>query len=165
MNKNSNGFSLIEILVVISIFAALGILVTSSVILTLQGSRKSESLVNVGQNVNYTLGVIERQIRNANSIIECPNPDRTVIDYIDQYGTATSFSCINPGLAGSYVASGSARLTSDQVTLVSCSFTCTPSGSNKPPLVGINLVARDASAIGIQNATISASTQIYLRSY
>ncbi|HKC04336.1 MAG TPA: type II secretion system protein, partial [Patescibacteria group bacterium] len=91
--KQESGLSLLEILVVVSIFAFLGILITRSIILTVAGSRKSESLVKVRESLNYSLSVIERQLRNANSIPNCPNLDSTYLAYNDQNGNPTSFSC------------------------------------------------------------------------
>jgi prepilin-type N-terminal cleavage/methylation domain-containing protein len=159
------GMSLLEVLVVVAIFAILGILVARSIILTLQGSQKSESLVRVRENLDYSLSIIERQIRSANSVTPCPNIDTNVINFIDQNGVASSFSCVNPGLADSYLASGSARLTNDNVGIVSCTFSCTNSGSSNPPLVTIDLTVKDASSSANQQTSVTASTQIYLRNY
>jgi len=159
------GMSLIEILVVVSIFAILAIITTRSVLLTLQGSKKSESLVKVRENLGYSMGVVERQIRNANAIAECPNSDANVVNYTDQNGNPASFSCVNVGSTNAYVASGSARLTSTEITVTSCSFVCTPGTSANPPLVSVTLEAKDAAAVGIQNSSVSTTTQIYLRNY
>ena len=161
----SQGMSLIEILVVITIFAVLGIVVTSSIVLTLQGTKKSESTIRVRENLNYSLAVIERNIRNANSIPVCSETASDTITYLDPTGNPSSFSCVNTGSADSYIASGSSRLTSDAIKLVNCSFTCTSSEANTPPLVTIELTVQDASASGIQSSEVSASTQIYLRNY
>lgn len=163
--RYEKGMSLLEILVVVAIFAILGILVTRSVILTLQGSQKSESLVKVRENLDYSLSIIERQIRNANSITPCPNLNTSTINYLDQNGVPSSFSCVNTGQSDSYIASGSSRLTGDGVMLVSCTFACTTSININPPLVTIDLAMKDASASGVQNSSASATTQIYLRSY
>ncbi len=163
--KYEKGMSLLEILVVVTIFAVLGIITTRAVLLTIQGSKKSESLVKVRENLDYSIGVIERQLRNANSVVECPLADPTVVNYIDQNSNSGSFSCINIGAVDSYVASGSARLTSDAVSITACSFFCTPGTSANPPVINVTLEAKDAVATGIQNSTVSTSTQIYLRSY
>ena len=162
-NTFRKGLSLIEILVVITIFAVLGVLVTQSVVLTLIGSRKSESIVHARENLDYSLNVIERQIRNASSIVSCP--DQYTINYLDQNENASSFKCWNTGLAGSYIASGSAHLTGEAVKVMECSFTCTPASGNNPALVQVELTMRDASTTGSQGANVSASTQIYLRNY
>jgi hypothetical protein len=161
--KMSGGISLLEILVVVSIFAVLGILITRSVLLTLGGGKKSESLIRIRENLNYSVGVIERQLRNANSITACPNPDPLVISYTDISGNAAAFSCVNIGTNG-YVASGSARLTSDAINVTDCSFTCA-TGSGTPSGVTISLEGQDASASGIENATVTTKTQVFLRNY
>lgn len=169
--KSEKGMSLLEILVVVAVFAVLGILVTRSVILTLQGVKKTESLVRARENLDYSLGIIERQLRNASSIPQCPNADPHVINYLDQNGTPASFSCLNPGGNDSYIASGSgtpvayANLTTNTVNIVSCTFTCTPSVNSTPPVVSISLGVQDALSSGIQGSVVTADTQISLRNY
>jgi prepilin-type N-terminal cleavage/methylation domain-containing protein len=163
--KSEKGMSLLEILVVVAIFAVLGILVTRSVILTLQGVKKTESLVRARENLDYSLGIIERQLRNASAVPQCPNTDLHVINYLDQTGTPASFSCINPGGSNSSIASGSATLTTSTVNIVSCSFICTPSVNATPPVVSISLGVQDALATGIQGSEVTADTQISLRNY
>jgi len=113
--KNIKGLSLIEILIVITIFAVIGLLSTRSVFLTLRSAKKSDSMIRVRENVNYSFSVIERQLRNAESIT-CPNPSFNRLDYISLEGTATSFACATSG-QDKYVASGSGRLTSSDITV------------------------------------------------
>jgi hypothetical protein len=164
--KYEKGISLLEILVVVSIFAVLGILITRSVLLTLGGGKKSESLIKVRENLNYSMSVIERQLRNANSITDCGNTDTSTISYLDQSGNAASFSCKNMGQAGSvgYIASGSAKLSSDTVNVTGCKFTC-GLGTASPSSVTIDLTAIDASASGIENSSVTTKTQVFLRNY
>lgn len=165
-NKNSQGLSLLEILVVVSIFAALGILITRSVLLTLGGGKKSESLIKVRENLNYSIGVIERQLRNANSITNCGTTGTSLINYSDQSGNAASFSCVDVGTSGKvgYIASGSAKLSSDTVNITGCSFVC-GLGVGSPSSVTINLTGIDASAMGIENSAVTITTQVFLRNY
>jgi len=163
--KNTSGLSLLEILVVVSVFAALGILITRSVLLTLGGGKKSESLIKVRENLNYSLSVIERQLRNANSITDCGSSTST-ISYTDRGGNTASFSCHNVGQTGQigYIASGSAKLSGDSVNVTGCSFSCTL-GIGSPSSVTINLTAIDASAMGIENSSVTTTTQVLLRNY
>jgi len=163
--KHLKGMSLLEILVVVSIFAVLGVITTRAVLLTLQGSKKSESLVRVRENLNFALGTVERQIRNADSVTECPNPDANLITYADARGDASTFSCVNIGSDDGYIASASARLTSDTVNVTTCSFVCAVGSSLNPPSVTITMEATDKSATGIQGSSVSTTTQIYLRNY
>ncbi len=161
----TGGLSLIEILVVVTIFAILGVIVSSSLMLTLRGAKKTESLMKVRENLNYSLAVIERNIRSAGMITDCTNSDTKKIAYLDQNKTSTSFSCVNTGGTDSYIASGSARLTSDSIKIVSCSFTCAHPDLSNPPSITIDLTVQDAVGTGTENSIVSAKSQIYLRNY
>ncbi len=169
MNKHfREGLSLIEVLIVITIFAVLGVLVTQSVALTLMGSRKSESIVHARENLDYSLNIIERGIRGATVVTPCSNADTTTINYLDQNGNNGLFSCQGTlGSIGSYVASGSAsvHLTSNTVKIMSCVFHCYPATSTNPTYVTVDLTMREATASGAQSANVTGSTQIRLRNY
>lgn len=165
-----SGLSLIEILIVITIFSILGIIVSTSLVLTIQGTKKSESLIRVRENLNYSLAVIERNLRNAHSVTVCAkvgdvNPDAfKTITYLDQNGKLSSFSCVNTGLSNSYVASGSAKLSADSIKIVNCSFSCSqPTDLSSPPFVTVSMTAQDALNTGKLTATVSAETKVYLR--
>jgi Tfp pilus assembly protein PilE len=154
----SSGISLIEILVVVTIFAFLGVIISSSIILTLQGSKKSESVVTVRENLDYSMSIIERQIRNANSITDCST---NLINYVDQFGKASSFSLTNFA-----VASGSANLTSSAVKITNnSSFSCYLAAPNAQPYIDIVLTAQSATLTGAQASEVTTNTRIYLRTY
>ncbi len=164
--KNCEGMSLIEILVAVTIFALLGIMITGSIALSLQGSKKSEVQTKVGENLGYAMGVIERQIRNANSIPDCAtNPDPYTLNYLDQHGEASSFSCVGIGGADPYIASGSGRLISNDVKVISCSFVCQIGATANMSYVDVFLEMQSVSGTGVEKTTLSSSTQIFLRSY
>lgn len=154
-----------EILVVVSIFAFLGILITRSIVLTIAGSKRSESQIKVRQSLNYSLSVMERQLRNADSIPDCPNIDTTYLAYNDQNGNPTSFSCVSGGAGIGAVASESANLTGSDINVVGCSIVCVSGQGANPPVVTISLEARDAQAVGTANANVTLTTQINLRNY
>lgn len=158
------GISLIEILVVVTVFTILGILATRAVLLTLRGTNRSASTVNVRENLSYALSIMERQLRNSQSVSPCPNSDTTTVNYTDIGGITTSFSCQSVGPTG-YVASGSARLTSDQVAITTCSIVCSQGAGGLPDTVNISLTASDKQHVGIESAQFTATTQIYLRTY
>lgn len=167
MKKGSSGISLIEILIVIGVFAVLGILSTSAVLLSLQGSKKGDVQIKVRENLDYAVSIIERQLRNAGSIPLCPNPDPKIISYSDSNDVPASFSCVINATEG-YVASGSAglRLTSEEIKVTVCSFTCTTGSRSTPPKVAINIQAVDAGTGGSkEGAAVSISTEINLRTY
>jgi prepilin-type N-terminal cleavage/methylation domain-containing protein len=162
--KCAQGFSLLEILVVITVFSMLAILTTQAVLLTLKGSKKSESLTKVRGNIDYSLAVIERNIRNAESIEECPNLDQSIISYFNEDGVLTSFSCASEDNIG-YIASASGRLTSSEVDVTSCSFTCEDAVGDTNPVVTVSISARDAVLSAMEGGEITISTKIFLRTY
>lgn len=163
--KFITGISLVEILIVIGIFAVLGILSTRVILLSLQGSQKEDAQIKVRENLDYAISIIERQLRNAGNVSPCPNSNLLAISYSDSNSISTSFSCINVGSAG-YIASGSARLTGEEINVTACSFTCTASSESTPPKVAIDIQAADAASQGSkEGATVSISTEINLRTY
>ena len=159
--NNQKGVSLLELLVVITIFSVLAILATRGVLLTLRGSRKSDSLGRVRENLDYALSIMERQLRNADDVT-CVSA--TNISYETKGGTTASFSCESDA-SGGYVASASARMTNEQVDVSSCSFTCDAGGSGVPPSVAISLMGEDAVLEGAEEAQVTTTTTIYLRTY
>jgi len=160
MKKNSSGLSLIETLVAITVFAMLGVVVTSSLVLTIQGTKKSDAQIRIRENLNYSTSVIERNLRNAAKVNECPLSDTKTINYIDQAGVSAKFVC-----KGDYIASGSSelRLTSTDISLINCLFICDPGDSSTPPVITIDITARDSSASGNIGVTVTTQTKVYLR--
>lgn len=165
INKKNKGFSVIELLVVITVFAVVGVLASRSIFLTLRSSKKSDSLVRVRENVNYALSTIERQIRNSGSITStCTGAASASISYVSIEGIASTFTCVTPGATG-YISSGSARLTSSDISITSCSFSCTQANINNPPVIQVTIAAEDAISTSIEKASITTDTEIIVRNY
>lgn len=163
---NKKGMSLVEILITISVFAVLGILTTRAVITTLRGARKSDSQIQVKENINYAFSVMERQLRSAEEISPCfsvPTPG-TSISYVSLEGEPSTFSCELTANTG-YVASGSARLTSSEVKVTSCSISCVQEISNYPPIVSISVTATDVNSSGPEAGVVTMETEIVGRNY
>ncbi len=83
------------------------------------------------------------------------------IVYTDQEGETGFFNCME----GEYIASGSARLTSENVVARNCSFSCDP--TKTPPVVNISF---DLSQKGTglrpeEKAQVHFQTTVSLRSY
>lgn len=68
INNDRSGYSLIEILIVIGIFAVLSVVSTQAVLLSLRGAKKSESIVNVKEELDYASDIISRQLQSALTI-------------------------------------------------------------------------------------------------
>lgn len=160
-----SGISLIEIMIVIVVFTILGVLTTNAVFLTLRGTQKSQSIQKVRERMNYVVSIIQRQIRGAQRIIDCPNADPfSRIDFINEDGFASSFSCLNPGEDG-YIASGSARLTSDDISITSCSFICEDGEFGGPAVISVSVTAEDAEESGILKGKATFNSNIILRNF
>lgn len=160
---NNKGFSLIEMLVVLAVFSILTVVMTQVLFVTVRGAKKSDATVRVRQNVENSLSAIERQLHNAVDVPVCPNPDPSTLTLEDINGQNTTFSCVNIGNNG-YIASNSSRLTSPDTTVTACNINCT-GGSGSPKSVTFNVTAVDANAQGSENASISTSNRVFLRSY
>ena len=121
---NLQGFSIIEMLVVIAVFSILAIVTTQTLSLSLRGSRKSDAQSRARQNVDYAISTMERLLRNSKSITGACGSQ---INYVDEYDKAGRFRCMCSG-SDCYIASGSAnlRITSSEVTITNCSnvFSC-----------------------------------------
>lgn len=157
--KNRRGWSLIEILVVVVVFAIIAALASGSLLLSLRGSRRSEASIAVRENLNYAVSIIERQLHNAETVT-CPNP--TTISYTDLNFQSANFSC---DLVGGRIASSSAQLTASNVKVTGCSFTCTAASPGVPPSVQISITGKDVNATGLEQQQITVDTQIMLRTY
>ena len=153
---------MLEILIVISIFAFLATMATRSVLLTMRGSRKSEAVTKVRENLAYALAVMERNLRNAESL-DCTSSTTETVYYQDENGDTVSFACVGLTGSDSYIASDSGRLTSDEIEITSCNFVCDDATS--PPSVTISVEAQSKAAQGIEGAKVSSSTRIFLRNY
>jgi prepilin-type N-terminal cleavage/methylation domain-containing protein len=161
--RAQKGISMIEVLVVILVFSVISILGTQSILLSLRGSKRSESTIGVRENINYALAVMERQLHNAESV-SCDSSTRIVYD--DGTPPLDEFICdLVTDPEEGYIASGSARLTGGDINIVACTFSCDPGGAGIPPYVMISITARDKDAVELERAQFTTNTRINLRTY
>lgn len=161
----NKGFSLIEILVVLSIFAVIAVIANQVFFSTLRGGSKSEATTLVKQEGNYTLSVIERGLQSAQSVTTaCTDPAASFssIGYLDSTGTSASFSCQT-----GYIASGSAKLplTTDRVTLVtnSCKFYCFKEGGVATVSAQFTLKRAGSGLTAREQTQLDFKTRVLLR--
>ncbi|OGV89699.1 hypothetical protein A2Z41_02475 [Microgenomates group bacterium RBG_19FT_COMBO_39_10] len=166
-----NGFTLIEILVVVGLFGIIAVISSASFFSLLRGSTKAKTASNVKQNGDYALGVMERMIRNARYLEKnsdsTPEDEQicelgmTKIKIKNPDGGSTEFSC-----GDDKISSNSADLISDEI-IVDCSFDCQrqEDGSFKPDVVTIDFILSSGgpSARPEELALISFKTTISLR--
>lgn len=146
------GFSLIEILVVLSVFVLLVFISNQIFFSTLKGTEKTQAITAVKQNGNYAVSVIQRSLRNSKGLVSCTTTANK-IDYYDADGKQTFFSCVGMGGPGdAYIASGSARLTSEEVKVTRCEVICRT--TTTPQEVEVNFTLEKKGAIRVQEKAI-----------
>jgi len=177
MRRKTNikkGYSIIELLVVIAIFSIISVIVSQSLVLSLRGSKKSESVIEVKNNVDVALSTMERLLRNAKSI-DCSTAHASggsQVKYVDEFGANTLFACVVDSTNGNYIASGSAspkKLTNNsavEVTNCVSVFSC-PVIANSPPMVEISIKAqhKNNDILGSEGAIVESRTRVLLRTY
>ncbi len=163
----NHGFTLIEILVVLVVFAFIGLIVAQSVISTLRGAAKADSDARVRSNLDYVSSILDRHLRNAVSV-SCPAVPPpalpTRVDYIDQRENPGSFY-LNGSGADRHIASGSAllRVSADDVTTTTVEFTCNTAIGNNPPSVTFTITLEDRNQQGVLKSSATTTQTINLR--
>lgn len=120
---NKRGFTLIELMIVISITAVIVVTVTGLFFRAIRGGTKTETTVDLSQNAEFSMSLMERFIRNAKEVnnvggVECPGIGST-ITLIGWDGGSTQFS-----LSNGRIASNSFALSGTSVLIENLQFEC-----------------------------------------
>lgn len=118
--KKKNGFTLVEMLIVVTLLGIFSVAVTQVFFTILRTQAKTQSIAEAKQSGDYAFSVMETAIRNAKSIDfpVCGDSDPTSITITNQDDTQITFSC-----SGNKIKSGTQNLTGDNVIVDSCNFT------------------------------------------
>lgn len=171
------GFTLVEILVVVTLLGLMAATVTQIFVLGLRSQSKSEALKEAKQNGDYTLSVMERMIRNASDISSSCNTSSDQLTIVNPDGFTTTFLCTDGADISS--ASGgmpvptpdmSYSLTSSKVAINNCigAFTVVcPTPPINPKYVFIDFTVNQAGVTPAPGANISLDYQstVSLRQY
>lgn len=159
-NIVSSGYSLIELLVVIVIFAILAVVGTQIVTVSVRNSNKSESLTEVRENVDYIFNVVSRELQNAQSI-DIPNSTVTLLQYYDADGAVSTISC-----ASSQIRVNGVRITGTDVQITCTNiFAWEDKTATTPYSVTMTLTASDPANTGVEGSSITTSRRIVVRSF
>jgi prepilin-type N-terminal cleavage/methylation domain-containing protein len=171
--KRKSGFSLIEMLVVTTVFTILSLIITQSVFLTFRGANKAKSSLSVKENVENAVGKIERTLYNASSIggnttYPCDGNFRTQLHLVDEFGNGISYRCLGAApnrTIASYSATFQDNLTdTDNVDLTQCQLSCM-NYSNTPSIVRVRMTAVSKNYTGAEGGRYQIDKTIYLRNY
>lgn len=162
--KKNKGFSLIETLIVVAIFAVLAIVSTQAIIVTLTNSRKAESSVETRESLQYIVSVLERSLRSANNVTSAGSGR---IIYTDEYIVSNVFQCIDATTSSTTgrLLLNSNQVSSQDITLTNCSFSMVAGTNDIPDRVMISISGKAKNLTGAEQTPITISTIVYLRVY
>ncbi len=139
-----NGFTLIEMLVVTTVFVLLGVLLVNSLFSILRSDTKAELMKEIRQNGGYALDVMSKMITNGQVVSSCSG-SASFIKIRNPNGGETIFQCQgNPA----YIASNSAHLTdSSSIKVKDCNgvFSCEDLERGKKVTINFVLMQQGAS--------------------
>lgn len=172
IQSKSSGFSLIEILVAISIIITATTVVVAILSSSFRGINKSNVSEEVRQNGNSAIGRMTRIIQYAESFqgAKINNGDTydtpCVTDKPYQYislrsgGRLTTLSCGNLSVDSTPLID----ITKVKVDAGTCSFSCTQEDSTDSPIIGINFrLSQKNATVPEKSASILFSTTVKMR--
>lgn len=176
--RNQKGYTLLELLAVMIVMAAIGLLVATILVSSLRGTNKTNVINTVRENGNYTIQQMSKMIEFAqtfqgvslngvsySSACSVPSTQYSYIKITSFDNGQTIFSC-NMGSNPKTIASNSASfINTSDVTLTSCYFTCTRNNLSQSPTIGINfnLSQNSTSSFFEKKASISFDTSVVIR--
>jgi len=155
------GFTLIEVVVAVGVFALLSIILSLLLVGSLRGSKKAAASILVRGEGAYALENMTSLLRYFSTISVCNGSNLVATN---QKGEVLNLACIQAG-ADRYLASNSARLTSSKTQVVSCAnvFACSTDFRSLHITFGLQTAGNDNP---IENAsTITFDSEVGLRNY
>jgi type II secretory pathway pseudopilin PulG len=184
INNFDGGYTLVELLAVMTIVVVVGVIVAGILISSLRGGSKSNVLDNVRQNGNDAVAQMSKMISYSQSFngvstdgvsytTNCaqvapssPSPTPATVGYrylkITSFdGGQTIFSCNATDIASN----GASLIDASSVSLILCSFTCTQTNFGQATTIGINLTLsqKTSSSFAEKQATIPFQTSVTVR--
>jgi len=91
--KKTDGFSLIELLVVVALMGVIGTIVLQITTVMFRSQGKAELEKAAKQNGDLAMKIIEQTIRDAKDIVDCGSTHPTYITVTNRDNTQTTLSC------------------------------------------------------------------------
>ena len=169
---NSRGYTIIELLAVISILIIISGVITGILYSTLRGSNKVKITTELSQNGTYALSLINSAINDSRNITQVAGqdindctaaPSGTSLTLKRLDGGTTLLSCSN----GTISSNSAALINTDQVKVVdnSCLFSCSQQASDPYafPIITVKFALSDKNAVGSESqgsATFQTSASL-----
>ncbi|MGI5826137.1 MAG: type II secretion system protein [Patescibacteria group bacterium] len=160
-DQRPSGFTLIEMLIVVSLIGLVSVTASGFLIVSLMASSKAIVMKEVRQSGNHALSVMEGLIFTSTSV-GCTAPD--TINVKDKDGNIASFLCQVDGKISSASAASTVNLTSSNIRVATCDFYCivTPGLPTKVH-IGYTLEKGDASLKANERASLQFETEVIPR--
>ena len=163
--RKTKGFTLIEVLIFITILVVILSISFSFMLITFKATSKSNALKKVKQNGDFALSNIERFVVSAQKV-EC-GPTSMTITMPD--GNQTVFACINdaadhPRIASSSALAAISYLTDEDVSITDCLFVGT-TNPGTPAVVDINFTVSygEPDARSSEKASLAFSSKVIVK--
>ena len=155
-SKNFSGFTMIEMLVFLSILIIILSISFLLLLTTFNNSAKAEALKEIRQNGDFAISSMERYIVSAKST-ECLSGQSLQVTKLD--GGTIDFVCQNETIS-----SDSASLTNDQVVVSDCLFECTQEeGLAGMVNISFTVTTGDEDLRSSEKASLPFETKIIVR--
>ncbi len=162
--KSCPGFSLVEMLVVISVMGLI-VLVGSNLFLgSLRGTSKSDVLLAVRQNGGYALGAIEEMIKNSYGLVSCTQDSISVKDANSQ---EVVFNLVNDVNGIPRIASNGSYLTSNKVKVLNFLVDCSQVQPGISSKIGLSFLVQQVEETQSpeRSASMEFATTVTIRNF
>ena len=174
IRKWQAGYTLIEVLVVMTVVGVLGSMLVVIFINALRGSNKSNSEAAIRQNGNYALSQISNTVRYAKSVsspvcVATEPAESSTLSIISVDDKTITYTC--PALETDTLTINDGTdiypiFDKLVVSVTSCSFTCIKQSSVSPPVIGIKFnLKKTGGNLTETSANSLFSTTIAIRNY
>lgn len=179
MSKNQKGYTLIELLAVMTILVTVGFIITAILVSSLRGSSKATTVNEIRQNGNYAilqmgrmigfsqafLGASTNGVAYTTNCIPSPSPDFKYIKIKLFDDRETILSCNLTTNPTTIASNGASFVNTSEVNVASCGFTCSQNSISEPPVIGIKftLTQKSANALFEKRSTIPFETSVTTR--
>lgn len=180
LKKNNSGYTIIELLAVVTILVAVAGIIAALITQTLRGSSRTTVTNNVSQAGNYVTSVISNSIISAKNVVavggedvsDCTqNPTGNSIELLisDRRGTVI-YACENDTISSNSASLiDTNRLRIDTADSSACYFTCRQYSNDPytPPVIefGFTLTQKEEEALFESRSQAPFSTSALMRNY
>lgn len=148
--------TLIEILISLAVFAVLSTSVSMVLTVTLRAANRAAVVSRIRSDGTYIMDSMATMLRFARNIESCGG--NQVVAAVSGASNNVTYSCFPDDETG-YIASDSARLSSQNVIVETCTITCL----NNETEVSIDFSLKDVD--GVITSPINFNSQVVLRNF